>query len=75
MNTELKLTHKKQNFEVVFKSMVNSKEFRTSDDFQFRLDDFELTVDVMEAALIEIGFFVGGLSDKAIIHHFNKKFK
>jgi len=74
MNTGLTLTHKKQNFEVVFKSMVNSKEFRTTDDFQFRLDEFDLTVEVMEAALREIDFFVGGLTNEAIIFHFNKNF-
>lgn len=74
MNNGLTLTHKKQNFEVVFKSMVNSKEFRTTDDFQFRLDEFDLTVEVMEAALREIDFFVGGLTDEGIIFHFNKMF-
>lgn len=74
MNNGLTLTHKKQNFEVVFKSMVNSKEFRTSDDFQFRLDEFNVTVEVMEAALREIDFFVGGLTDEAIIFYFNKMF-
>ena len=34
------LKHKTQKFEVVFKSMVNLKEFRTMDDFQFLLSDF-----------------------------------
>jgi len=34
------LKHIKGNFTVVFKSMVNAVEFRTQDDFQFRLDEF-----------------------------------
>lgn len=39
-NTILK--HKKQGYLVIFKCMVNDKEFRTNDDFQFRLDEFEI---------------------------------
>lgn len=40
MTTGTILKHKKQNFTVVFKCMVNAIEFRTQDDFQFRLDEF-----------------------------------
>ncbi len=36
------LRNKKQGFIVVFKCMVNAKEFRTMDDFQFFLSDFEV---------------------------------
>jgi len=74
MEKGIKLTHKTGKFQVEFKSMVNAKEFRTMDDFQFRLNEFILTVDFMEAALREIDFFVGGLTDEAIIFHFNKMF-
>ena len=40
MKTGTILKHIKGNFTVVFKSMVNAVEFRTQDDFQFRLDEF-----------------------------------
>ena len=31
-----------------------------------------LTVEQMEAALIDINFFVGGLTDAAIVYYYNK---
>ncbi len=30
----------KYNYEVIFKNMVNDKEFRTIDDFQYYISDF-----------------------------------
>jgi hypothetical protein len=30
------------------------------------------TIEQMELALIEIGFFVGGLTDEGIIYYYNK---
>ena len=31
-----------------------------------------LTIEQMEAALVEINFFVGGLTDEAITYYYNK---
>lgn len=41
MKKGTKLKHKKHNYIVVFKCMVNSIDFRTIDDFYFRLNEFE----------------------------------
>jgi len=40
MKTGTKLKHKKHNYIVVFKCMVNAIDFRTIDDFFFRLSEF-----------------------------------
>ena len=69
------LKHVSGKFTVQFKCMVNEKEFKTIDDFQFRLDQFTMTIEQMESALKEHGFFIGGLTDEGIIFHFNKIFK
>lgn len=39
---ETRLRHKTKKYEVRFKCMVNKREFRTMDDFQFLLSEFEL---------------------------------
>ena len=42
MEANIVLKHKKQGYTVIFKCMVNEKEFRTVDDFQFLLSEFEI---------------------------------
>lgn len=39
------LKHIKHGYTVVFKNMVNSKEFRTTKDFQFFLNEFTIVND------------------------------
>ena len=76
MKANTVLRHKKNGHIVVFKCMVNSREFRTVDDFQFLLSDFEEieqpTIEQKEQALRNINFFVGSLTDEAIEYYYNK---